>query len=153
MILGALNCKNDYKSLSDNIIKVLDAAKGYTADNFKKGRVDIDGDSVYMNFAEYKTHTLSEGSAEAHRKYIDVMCMIEGRETIYVKNVDALKKVTKEYTPEIDALLADVDADATPVVLEKGSFIILFPQDTHAPGCISESSCNVKKIIGKVLVG
>ena len=52
----------------------------------------------------------------------------------------------------IEALLAETDEDATAVRLEAGSFIVLFPQDAHAPACYADGMKHVKKIIGKVRI-
>ncbi len=152
MILDSLKNINQYAALNERINKVFEAAKNYTSDNFVKGRVDIDGDTIYMNFAEYETKIKDDAIAEAHKKYIDVMCMIEGTETIYVKDTEKLSNITSEYTEENEALLADLDDDMTPIRLEAGSFVILFPQDAHAPGCVADNPQKVKKIIGKVLI-
>ena len=76
--------------------------------------------------------------------------LIDGVETIYVKPTDRLSHVYQEYKPEVEALLADFDADATPLRLEAGTFVILFPQDAHSPACDADGTQNVKKIIGKV---
>ncbi len=152
MIFDSLKNANQYAALNERINKVFEAAKNYNAENFVKGRVDIDGDTIYMNFAEYETKEKENAIAEAHKKYIDVMCMIDGTETIYVKNTEKLSNITHEYTEENEALLADVDDDMIPVRLEAGSFIILFPQDAHAPGCVAENKQKIKKIIGKVLL-
>ena len=152
MIFDSLKNANQYAALNERINKVFEAAKNYNADNFVKGRVDIDGDTIFMNFAEYETKEKSKAIAEAHRKYIDVMCMIDGVETIYVKNADKLSHITHEYTEENEAVLADVDEDMTPIRLEAGSFVILFPQDAHAPGCVADNKQKIKKIIGKVLL-
>lgn len=152
MIFDSLKNAKQYAALNERINKVFEAAKNYTSDNFVKGRVNIDGDTIYMNFAEYETKNKADAIAEAHKKYIDVMCMIEGTETIYVKNTEKLSNITSEYTEENEALLADLDDDMTPVRLEAGSFVILFPQDAHAPGCVADNSQKVKKIIGKVLI-
>ena len=89
---------------------------------------------------------------EAHRKYIDVMYMVEGCETVYVKNADRLTRVTGGYDPAIEALLADYDGGASAVRLQKGDVLILFPQDAHAPGRVADAPQTVKKIIGKVLI-
>lgn len=152
MIFDSLKNAKQYAALNERINKVFEAAKSYNADNFVKGRVDIDGNTIYMNFAEYVTKNKSDAIAEAHKKYIDVMCMIEGTETIYVKDASKLSNITKEYTDEAEAFLADVDEDMTPIRLEAGSFVILFPQDAHAPGCVADKPETVKKIIGKVLL-
>ena len=90
---------------------------------------------------------------EAHQQFIDVMIMVDGEETIYVKNTDKLSHVYQEYKPEVEALLADFDTDATPVVMKPGYFCVLMPQDAHSPGCDPVSGpCEVKKFIGKVRI-
>ncbi len=80
------------------------------------------------------------------------MYMVCGKEAIGVTPSAELTEITKEYDPAGDALLADLDADATPVRLTAGSFIVLMPQDAHAPACWVDEAKGVKKIIGKVRV-
>ena len=154
MILDKLENASLYKGISRGIDKVLELAKSYTPENYPSERLVVDGDKIYLNFAAYETHSKDSAVAEAHRRYIDVMCMIEGSENIYVKPTDKLQNVTKEYDPEIEALLADVDNDTTAVRLNTGNFVVLFPQDAHAPACdpLPNSKVKVKKIIGKVLI-
>lgn len=41
---------------------------------------------------------------------------------------------------------------ATAIHLTAGSFVVLLPQDAHAPACMVQTSQNVKKIIAKVRV-
>lgn len=152
MILDKIENIGLYSSINEKIAKVIEASKKYNAENFPKGQEFLDGENLYMNFANYDTNLREGALTEAHRKYIDVMVMISGSETVYVKPTKNLKNVTKEYTEEIEALLADTDDDTTAVRLEEGSFLVLFPQDAHAPGCIAGEKCSVKKIIGKVLI-
>ena len=151
MIFDTLANAAQYKGLHAGIDKVLEAAKAYNAENYpEKTRVTIDGDNVFMNMAAYETHSTEKAVFEAHQQYVDVMVMIDGVETIYVKPTDRLSHVYQEYKPEVEALLADFDADATPLRLEAGTFVILFPQDAHSPACDADGTQNVKKIIGKV---
>ncbi len=150
MIFDSLNNAAQYKGLHSGIDQVLEAAKAYTPENYPSGRVVIDGENVFMNMASYETHSTEKAVFEAHQQYADVMVMVEGTETIYVKHTDKLSHVYQEYDPKIEALLADFDSDATPVRLEAGSFVILLPQDAHSPGCHADGPVNVKKIIGKV---
>ena len=150
MIFDSLNNAAQYKGLHAGIDQVLEAAKAYTPENYPSGRVVIDGENVFMNMAAYETHSTEKAVFEAHQQYADVMVMVEGTETIYVKHTDKLSHVYQEYDPKIEALLADFDSDATPVRLEAGSFVVLLPQDAHSPGCHADGPVNVKKIIGKV---
>ena len=152
MILDQLKNAKQYEGIHAGVDKALEAMKQYTPDNYPLGKVEIDGDNVFLLLNCYETRAKEESKAEAHRKYIDVMYMVEGAETIYVKSVDSLKHITAEYTPEMEALLGDTDEDATAVRLEAGSFVVLFPQDAHSPACYADGKKSDKKIIGKVKV-
>ena len=152
MILDTLQNANFYRGLHSGIDKVLEEFKKYTPENYPSGKLQLDGENLFMIFNNYETHSYKGALAEAHCQYIDVMYMVEGCETICVKPVDQLCNVTKEYNPEIDALLAETDPDVTFAHLEAGSFIILFPQDAHSPGCHIDTPSTVKKIVAKVRI-
>ena len=153
MIFDTIENAKTYKGLNARIDRALEEVARFTPDNYTVGRVDIEGDDLYLNVSAYETQPAVGSLAEAHRQYIDVMYMVEGEELIYVKPTDKLQNITKEYDPSIEALLADLDADATPVRLQAGSFVVLFPQDSHCPGRCVDGPMNVKKIIGKVRIG
>lgn len=152
MILDTLEHAGRYAGIHPGIDRAMKEIQNYSAENFTAGRVDVDGEDLFLMFASYDTHLSSDAQLEAHRSYIDVMVMVEGEETIFVKSTDCLQNITKEYDPSIDALLADLDADTTAVRLKAGSFAVLFPQDSHAPGCCVDHPASVKKIIGKVKI-
>ncbi len=152
MILDRFENAKFYVGIHPNIDKILEAVTSISADSFPSEKIFLDEKNAFMNPNQYETHPADNASFEAHRNYIDVMCMFEGEETIYVKNTDELSDVYMEYNPEKDALLAKFDTDNTPVLLKPGYFCILFPQDAHAPGCIAGTAQKVKKIVGKALL-
>ena len=152
MIFGRLQDRERYSFLDERILRVLDFAAGLDKESFEKGRVDLDGDKLFVNRAAYTTHDSEGALSEAHRKYIDVFVMIDGEETVYVKPTDKLSTVTKEYSEDIEALLALTDGDASAIRLVPGDFLILYPEDAHAPGCYFGGPSDVKKAIGKVLI-
>ena len=152
MILDQIKNASFYEGILPAITTALEKAAAYTPENYPGGRIDVDGDNLFLLLNTYDTHASEGALFEAHKAYIDVMYMVEGEETIYVKPTSQLSNITKEYDPAGDALLADLDADATPVRLTAGSFIVLMPQDAHAPACWVDGAKNVKKIIGKVRV-
>lgn len=152
MIVDTIGNAKQYQGINSGVDRVLEAVTVYTPDNYPVGRIPLDGENLYMNLEMYQTHSREEGTAEAHRKYIDVMYIVEGVETIYVKSVDRLRNIRINYNAEKDLLLADIDEDTIAVRLEAGSFIVLFPQDAHAPGCHAGSSGKVRKIVGKVRI-
>lgn len=152
MIYDVLTNTDTYSGLHSGILQVLKAAKQYTPENFPSGKIQLDGNDVYLNMANFETHAPEGALSEAHHCYIDVMVMVEGTETIYVKNTDKLQEITTPYDQSRDALFAKLDADALPVHMEPGNFIVLFPQDAHAPGCHADGPSKVKKIVGKVRI-
>ena len=153
MIFDSIENAKLYYGLHEGIAKVLGQVKDYTADNYPDGRVEIDGDNVFLNTTPYTTVVKESPTFEAHRKYIDVMYMVEGEEIIYVNPTSKLSDITQEYCEEKDVLLAGPEADAIPVRIKSGQFVILFPQDAHAPSCAADNTpMLVKKIIGKVKI-
>ena len=107
MILDTISNAKQYKGIHQGIDRILEAVQEYTAENYPDALVHVDGDNLYMIFGEYETNPREGAVTEAHEQYIDVMYMVEGSETIYVKPVERLQHITKEYDPEIEALLAD----------------------------------------------
>lgn len=152
MILDTLSNAERYASIHPGIAAALKAVAAFTPENYQTGKVELDGDKLYLNCAAYTTHPADTAVMEAHRDYVDVMYMVEGEEIIYVKPTDRLQNITTPYDPAIEALLADLDEDTTAVRLQAGCFVVLFPQDAHAPGCICGEAADVKKIIGKVCI-
>jgi len=151
MILDTMENMAVY-ALPTGVTQVLNAVKSFSAEDFAAGKVFLDGENVYLNKAAYETHAADTARMEAHRKYLDVMCVLEGEETVYVYPTRKLNNVTMPYSEEKECLLADFEPGATAVRLTTGMCLILFPQDAHAPGCDAKETCAVKKIIGKVRI-
>ena len=152
MILDQIKNASFYKSVMPAIAVALEKMANYTTDDYPVGRVDIDGDNLFLLLNVYETHAAEGAKLEAHKRYIDVMYMVEGEEIIYAKPTDRLMAVTKPYDSAIDVLLAELDEDAMPIRLQAGDFVVLFPQDAHAPACYVDTPRTVKKIIGKVMI-
>ena len=153
MILDTINHASRYAGLNEGIDQVLRAMADISSDNFPTESILLDGEAVRLNFFSYLTHSPEVVPCESHVTHIDVMYLADGCETIYVKPAEALSHVTKPYDPQADIMMADLDPDAVPVRVPKGSFIILFPQESHAPGCFADGKAeNVKKVVGKILI-
>lgn len=93
--------------------------------------VDI-GDGMRCIVNQYYTIQESDAIWEAHKKYVDVHCILSGKEKIGVAYTD--KCETGEYHAEQDYLEVDaVDAGkmAAWFMVEKGTALCLFPNDAH----------------------
>lgn len=152
MILTTVDRLERYCSANPRFPAAFDALRKLAEEPFTKGRKEVDGDQIFINCAEYTTNPSETSSMEFHRRYIDVMWMLDGEEIIGIHPVSALKNIKKEYDPEGDYALADLDPEYTQLVMKKGMIAILFPEDAHAPSMQLNGPCTVHKLIGKVLV-
>ena len=85
MILDTIQNASVYEGLHAGIDLALKAVAAYTPENYETGKVELDGDKVFLLRNAYTTNDPAAAKFEAHRAYIDVMYMVEGEETIYVK--------------------------------------------------------------------
>lgn len=152
MILDTFANAKRYFKLSPGLAEVLEAIGSLLPSHFPAERMSLRGEDAYLLFAEYDTHDRKKGCIEAHRTYLDVMYMVEGEETVYIKPTDRLRHIVQPYHSDKDALLAEIDEDVSAIRLEAGNFLILFPEDAHAPGCYADEKKHIKKIIGKVRI-
>lgn len=108
------------------------------------GRTDLDED-IYINVMELETK--QENLFEAHKKYIDIHCILEGEEAVETADVSTLV-VTQPYSEEKDIALGK--AHGIRHVIQKGQYCITMPQEAHSPGlCVTEPR-KIKKAVFKV---
>jgi YhcH/YjgK/YiaL family protein len=113
------------------------------------GRYEVDGDKIYALVMTYSTKSAEELKFEAHKKYIDIQLLLEGREFLDVTQ-DRNLNVEMEYSDEKDAALFTAPADMTSVLLGPGNFAVLYPDDIHRPGRKVKDSKQVRKMVIKV---
>lgn len=104
-------------------------------------------DGIFVMFQTYAPH--ENHSFEAHRKYADVQVILDGGEKIFWAELED-GVCTKAYDEAADVAFFQVDDHrATEVHLLKEMFVVLFPQDLHAP---LNSLCtdSVKKLVFKI---
>lgn len=152
MILDKLENAGQYDGLHKGVDMLLKKMATLDPETYQPVREELDGKQVFMFGTAYATKDPSAVRMEAHRAYVDVMYMLKGAKTVYVKPVDQLTDIAAQYDPEKDCLLAAPQGGATAVRLEAGSFLVLFPQDAHAPACHCDGDGTVLKIIGKAQV-
>jgi YhcH/YjgK/YiaL family protein len=99
---------------------------------------------------DYETAPGGEPKLEAHRKFIDVMYVVEGEEAFYYKPACMVTKILREYDPEIEACLAAIDGDEAKFKFTRGYFAVFFPEDAHCAGQLWDRPSRVKKLIAKV---
>jgi YhcH/YjgK/YiaL family protein len=112
----------------------------------------LDGENIFVNGVNYTSEAKPQGQLEAHRKYIDVMYVVEGEERFFYKPYAECAHMTMLYEEEKECALAEIDADAAQVRFRAGQFLIFFPQDGHLAAQLWDKPCKVRKFIAKVAV-
>lgn len=149
MIYDNLSNIDLYKGLSTDI---------YTGLLFlNQVKSDIENGTYLLNskvkaiVSEYETTKVNECGYEAHKKYLDIQCVLKGAEKLCCSPIERLKE-TKPYSEEVDAAFytADIQHQPSYLILLPGYFAIFYPQDGHMPQLCVDDSPIVKKIVVKV---
>jgi biofilm protein TabA len=116
------------------------------------GRMDIDADRVFALVQRYETVRMDAPKYECHRKYIDVQFIATGEEVIGWAPAERMS-VTEAYDAGKDVCFGTIAAGTwTPVRLEAGQLMVLWPEDAHAPKGVAREPSRVMKIVVKVAV-
>ncbi len=110
-------------------------------------------DGMYAMVSAYTTKPPEEAVFEAHQKYIDIQALVAGEEAIEWAPANTLR-VQKPYDAENDcALFERLGPGPGRVEIRPGVFMVLFPNDAHAPGIAAgQTPQAVKKVVVKVPV-
>lgn len=113
------------------------------------GKYEINDQGAFAIIETYETKEASDCFIECHRKYIDIQLVIEGSERIGVCH----KSACDEFTYDEEKDFQKLKGETALLTLEKGSFMIFYPDDAHMPKVrYGESSGIVKKIVFKIPV-
>jgi YhcH/YjgK/YiaL family protein len=145
MILDTLENFGNYTALNPLFPKVLEYLQ--TTDLMAKepGRVNIDGNKLFVNHNVTKGKTVDEARMETHNAMIDIQIPLSCPEVMGYTPRQYLPKAEYDAAKDITFYLERPDQYIT---VHPGEFVIFFPEDGHAP-CISPVP-EYKKVIFKV---
>lgn len=139
-----------YDYLNDLFRKAFDYLHTVDLESLEPGRYMIDGERVFVHIQHYQTVNLEEVDFETHDKHFDIQYMISGTEAFGYINREKLD-VKLPYDDKKDITFYYEPAYSGSVILEKGDFITVAPEDGHKPRCqVGEQPCNVKKAVIKI---
>ena len=150
MIYDSLKNLHRYTGLARN----LDTAIRYVQEKLPvlntlpEGKHPIDGERVIIQVMSYETKDLSAANFEAHRKYIDIQFLLEGKEACYACPLEGLQP-EEPFNAEKDIGFFKGEGGAF-LPLSEGVFAIFFPWDVHKPSCDWEEKRRVRKVVVKV---
>ena len=145
MIKDHINNAHQYDDLHPNFWSVMEILQSLNLDALQPGHIELDGKYVYININETKSKSETEAKLESHRKYIDIQMPLSGNETFGVKPTTECVKPIGEFDTERDIIFYE-DTPTEYVTLNKGEFVIFFPDDAHAP-CINTTDNHLKLIV------
>ena len=150
MIKDKLKNAKIYYSLSENLKKGLEWLEKTDLKILNDGKYEIAGKEVYASVQKYETK--SEANYEAHRKYIDIQYVIEGREFVGVTDINNCHTCI-EYDSDRDLEFFNCTKEDEYQYLREGEFLILYPHDAHKPSIDYENvKSSVKKVVVKVAI-
>lgn len=149
MIFGNIKDKERYNFLDKKVIECFKYAIENNLNEYSRGTYEINGNDIFVNIVDYETVDREERFWEAHKKYIDVHLMLDESEKIALNHIDNLEQ--KEYEEEGDFLPLNGQESAI-VTLEKGDFLICYPEDAHMTAIKDDESKHIKKAIFKVKI-
>ena len=149
MIFDSIDNFDSYFT-SDTCVKLINHIKELTSDS-DVGKTYVIDDDLIINIDVYSTKELSNCVLETHEKYVDIQLLLSGEEYIDIYPSENLE-VKDEYDNNRDVAFYHVpDVDPVRVKLVPGNFTVLFPQDAHSPQIKVLESCDVKKVVVKII--
>lgn len=146
MIVSNLQNSQRVESLHPLFKRLFDYVKTHDLLHAELGRIEIEGDALFINNVNPECVPADKQVLEVHHDYIDVHILLEGAERIGWKAIEDVTDETKPYEKEGDCALY-ADAPTTFVDLLPGQFVIVYPEDPHAP-VIGKGK--IRKLIAKV---
>jgi biofilm protein TabA len=146
MILDTLEQAHKYYALNPRFARAFSELRDRGA--APSGKVEIDGSSLTLTYSRAAGKQASAAILEAHRAFIDIHYCIEGSEEIGWRPIHACLSPLQAYDETKD-FMTFRDAPLSWNKLTPGSFLIVFPEDAHAP---LVSSGTVVKAVVKVAV-
>ncbi len=148
MIADSIESTGLYAGLGPGIRKALETLRAGGLSGLADGRHEIDGDRVFVLMQTYTTKPEVEARLEAHRKYLDIQVVLEGREVMYWAPLEGLEP-DGAYSDEKDvAFFKGAAQGVLPVAA--GHFALFYPQDAHKPQCAWGGPGRVRKAGFKV---
>lgn len=152
MIRDELKNAQLYEGLGAGIAAALRYLRATDLAALPAGKHEIAGKDLIAIVEEYHSRTHAQCFWEAHRRHIDVQCVVRGAEKIGYANLGALN-VTQPYNEEKDVMKLDDPAGVGEfMTIRAGSFVILGPEDAHMPCLAVTEPAPTKKVVMKVRI-
>ena len=115
-----------------------------------EGRTELQGTDLYVSCSPAaRTRPAGEAPLEAHRGYIDVQVVLQGRDTMGWAPLEVCTDVSEPYDVGRDIVFFR-NSPQSWIQVEPGQIAVFFPEDAHAP--LVGDGTAVHKLVVKVRV-
>ena len=149
MVYGYLKDADTYEGISEGIAQGFIALKEMDIENLAPGNYETQAEGITLGVQVYESKLPENARLEAHRKYIDIQYVVSGCEKIGILPLSFAGKET-EANEEKDIWFYEGKGDE--ITVREGQFMVIYPEECHAPGIAIDSPSPVKKIVVKVPV-
>lgn len=146
MILSDLNHTERLEKEHPLFKQLFDYIRANDLFNAPLGRIELDGDRLFINNCETQGNPAEKLRLEAHRVYADVHVLLEGEETLGWSNTDDLREEDAPYNAEDDIVFFR-ERPQTFVTMRPGQCLVVYPEDAHAPLI---GNGRIRKLVAKV---
>ena len=114
------------------------------------GRIDLNGDRVYILVQGYNTQPAAECRWESHRRTIDIQYIFEGGEAIDYHRPGVLTP-NNDYDParEVEFWQPTAPPAAT-LLMTAGTYVVFFADEPHRPKVADGTHTAVRKAVFKI---
>ena len=148
MIYGNIAYADRYASLHPLLPQLFAYVKSHDLLHTPMGKIVLDGDKLFINNVNPECLAQEKQVLEVHRRYIDVHILLEGKERVGWRNTNDCKELAHPYD-EGDDFATFFDKPTTYIDMMPNDFLIVFPEDAHAPII---GSGKIRKAIAKVML-
>lgn len=146
MILDTLDRLECYGYISPLMGKVLEFFRNTDLGQLDPGRIELQGDDLFVNVNRQGAQTRKEVPIEAHKEYIDIQVPISCDEEMGFIPAHFMPAPKVPYSSQKDVAFYPGLCD-TYLNVRKGMFVVFFPGEGHAPA-ITENG--IIKLIVKI---
>ncbi|MBR5158421.1 MAG: YhcH/YjgK/YiaL family protein [Bacteroidaceae bacterium] len=146
MILDTLDRLGSYGNISPLMDKVLDFFRKTDLSTLKPGRIELQGDDLFVNVNRQDAQTRQEARIEAHKEYIDIQVPISCDEEMGFISAPFMPAPSEPYSADRDVAFFPGQCD-TYLNVRRGMFTVFFPGEGHAPAITKDG---ILKLIVKI---
>ncbi len=131
--------------------KAFEFLKNTNLDTLSPGKYKLMGDTVFVSVTNNATKSFEETQYEAHKKYIDLQYVYQGKEKMGMAALtNATVKV--EFSDKKDIGYYNIpEKDCKYYIAQPDTFMLFFPSQAHRPNIKIEGCDKDKKLVVKIM--